>query len=153
MARSINRPISKSNHLQIQVTLAALHSVGLARERLIKLDFRQKEIEDRIYIIQQSLELQEDFISQPSSSPPLEEARKRYLALVREQKELSEKMGMLLFEREVLQERFYLILLGSLLISFYNYPSKTLNVEQKFSRKKLLKIFIIKNLLVNGYLI
>ncbi len=72
---------------------------------MIKLDFRQKEIEERIYTIQNALELQEDFISQTASSLSLEEARKRYLALVREQKELSEKMGMLLFEREVLREK------------------------------------------------
>ncbi len=72
---------------------------------MIKLDFRQKEIEERIYTIQDALELQEDFISQTSSASPLEEARKRYLELVREQKELSEKMGMLLFEREVLREK------------------------------------------------
>ncbi len=82
-----------------------MHSVDLARERLVKLDFRQKKIEERIFSIQEALELQEDFISQTAAAPPLEEARARYLELVREQKELSEKMGMLLFEKEVLEEK------------------------------------------------
>ncbi len=72
---------------------------------MVKLDFRQKEIEERLFDIQETLELQEYFISQMASDPSLEEARKRHLELVREQKELSEKMGMLLFEREVLREK------------------------------------------------
>ena len=82
-----------------------MHSIDLARERLVKLDFRQKEIEERIYIIQETLELQEDFISETATGPSFEEARKKYLEMVREQKELSEKMGMLLFEREILHEK------------------------------------------------
>ena len=49
--------------------------------------------------------MQEDFISQTATEPSFEEARKKYLEMVREQKELSEKMGMLLFEREVLHEK------------------------------------------------
>ena len=72
---------------------------------MVKLDFRQKKIEDRIFFIQETLELQEAFISQTASVPSFEEARRRYLEMVREQKELSEKMGMLLFEREVLTEK------------------------------------------------
>lgn len=79
--------------------------MGLARERLVKLDFRQKEIEERLFDIQETLELQESFISQMGSDSSLEEARKKHLELVREQKELSEKMGMLLFEKEVLREK------------------------------------------------
>lgn len=79
--------------------------MDLARERLVKLDFRQKEIEERLFDIQETLELQESFISRMASDSSLEEARKKHLEMVREQKELSEKMGMLLFEREVLREK------------------------------------------------
>lgn len=90
---------------QIQSTLAALNAIQLARQRLAKLQERQFDLEDRIFDIQESLELEEEYLSQSGSEKVLQKARSRYLQLVLEQKELSEKQSILLFEKEILTEK------------------------------------------------